>query len=85
MKIVAKSMKGHEFLYVTKSAHKVPNASANIICKALNDAKSQLKDNEVWFVHDVSEYDDAYNYAMWQAFSRRNGAIRRTTSYGGWM
>lgn len=85
MKIVAKSIEGQEFFYSKKSAHKVPNASASIICKALNDAKYKLNDGEVWFVHDIDKYDSAYEYAETQAFSRRNGAIRRTTMYGGWM
>ena len=85
MKIIAKSVKGQEFLYSAKTAHKVSNASANAICKALNDAKFELKEGETWHVHDVDQCDNAYQYAEWQAFTRRNGAIRRVTSYGGWM
>ena len=86
MTIVAKSVKGQEFFYNAKSAHKVSKASAKEICKALNDYKYELyDDNEVWFVHEVDKYDNAFGYAEYQAFTRRNGAIRRVTQYGGWM
>ena len=85
MKVVAKSVKGNEFLYSAKSAHKVAKASAEAICKALNDSNYDLKNGETWFVHDVDKYDNAFQYAEWQSFTRRNGTIRRVTSYGGWM
>lgn len=87
MTIVAKSKKGHEFLYNPKTAHKVSKASAKDICKALNDYKFEIydDDDEVWFIHEVDQYDNAFQYAEWQAFTRRNGAIRRVTQYGGWM
>ncbi len=86
MTIVAKSIKGHEFVYTPKTAHKVSKASANLICKALNDNKFMLyDDDEVWFVHEVDQYDSASGYAEYQKFTVRNGAIRRVTQYGGWM
>lgn len=78
MKIVAKSVKGHEFMYSAKSAHKVSERSANLICKALNSANYDLKDGETWFVHDVNQYDSAYDYASYQAFTRRNGKLYET-------
>lgn len=82
MKVVAKSLKGHEYMYSAKSAHKVPNSSAQAICDALNECKYKLKENEVWFIHEVDRYDNAYEYAEVQAFSRRNGSIRRVSNYG---
>ena len=75
MLVVAKSAVGHEFMYSARSAHRVPKASANQICKALNDAKFQLTDHEVWFVHEVGPYDDAYVYGETQSFSKRNGSV----------
>ena len=75
MLVVAKSVKGHEFMYSAKSAHQVPKASANQICKALNDANYRLTDNEVWFVHEVGPYDNAYVYGEFQSFSKRKGKI----------
>lgn len=85
MMIVAKSVKGQEFLYGARTAHKVPKASAQKICKALNDANWKLNGGEIWFVHEVDQYDSAFEYAEWQSFSIRNGAIKRKTQYGGWM
>ena len=78
MKIVAKSVKGQEFLYTASTAHNVPNASAQAICDVLNRAKfGNLKDDETWFIHDVGPYDRAYEYASFQSFARRNGKIVR--------
>jgi len=84
MTIIAKSLIGQEFMYNAKTAHKVAKTSAKAICEALNKARFMLNDGETWFVHEVGAYDNAYAYAEWQAFTRRNGAIRRVTSYGGW-
>jgi len=78
MKIVAKSIKGQEFLYNAKSAHRVSERSANLICKALNEAKYNLKEGEVWHVHDIDRYDTAYQYVDYQAFTRRNGKLYET-------
>lgn len=77
MKIVAKSVKGKEYLYTASTAHKVPNTSAKVICDVLNKANYNLKEGETWFVHDVSPYDRAYEYASFQSFARRNGKIVR--------
>ncbi len=85
MMIVAKSIKGQEFMYNPKSAHQVPKSSAQKICDALNEERWKLKNEEVWHVHEVDQYDTAFQYAEWQSFSCRSGAIRRTTQYGGWM
>lgn len=76
MKIIAKSVKGHEYAYSAKSAHKVSNASANYICKVLNDYNFKLNDGEVWFIHEVGAYDTAYEYAQYQQFTVRNGIVK---------
>ena len=77
MKVVAKSEKGHEFLYNPKSAHEVSNASAQYICSELNRVKYDLKENEVWFIHEVGAYDNAYGYASYQRFAVRKGLVYR--------
>ena len=59
MLVVAKSAVGHEFMYSARSAHRVPKASAN----------------QIWFVHEVGPYDDAYVYGETQSFSKRNGSV----------
>lgn len=77
MKIVAKSVKGHEFMYNPTSAHEVSNNSAEYICKVLNNYRFNLKGDETWFIHDVDKYDRAYDYAMYQRFTVRNGVVKQ--------
>lgn len=72
MLVVAKSLKGQEFLYNARSAHAVPKTSAKKICQALNDIKYQLKESEVWYLHEVDQYDIAYIFADGQKFCYRN-------------
>lgn len=76
MKIVAKSVKGKEFLYSARSAHQVKGLTAEKMCAFLNEQKHDLKEDEVWHVHDVGPYDNAYGYGAIQMFERkRNGQI----------
>ena len=76
MFILAKSEKGKEFFYNAKSARKVSKASAKTICDALNKIGWNLKENEVWHIHEVDKYDIAYEYGMFQSFTIRNGVIK---------
>lgn len=78
MLVIAKSAEGHEFMYKASTAHKVSKASADMICKALNDIKYKLNPGEVWHVHEVSGYENAAIYAETQAFKRRNGKLIET-------
>ena len=75
MKVIAKSIKGREFIYDASSARKVSERSAEKILKVVNDMRWHLKDNEVWHIHDVDSYDNAYYYAQNQAFTIRNGVV----------
>lgn len=77
MLVIAKSIKGKEFLYNPKSARKVSKASAEKICKIVNEYKFLLgsNENEVWHIHEVFECDAAYNYAQFQSFTIRNGIV----------
>jgi len=75
MKVIAKSAEGHEYYYSASSAHKAPVKRVNEICKALNLVRYQLKDGEVWYVHDVDEYDAAYDYAQFQSFGFNKGNL----------
>lgn len=77
MMVVAISAKGHEFLYSAKTAHKVSKASAEKICKALNEAKYHLKDGDIWHVHEIDKYDNAWIYAHEQEFRVWKGNIQR--------
>lgn len=77
MKVVAKAVKGKEYLYNPRSARKVSARSAEYVCKVVNEYKFLLgsADNEVWHIYDIDEYDTAYDYAMRQSFTVRNGVV----------
>ena len=75
MTVIAKSMKGREFLYKADTARKVSKRSAETILKVLNEMRWRLNDDEVWHIHEVDEYDKAYYYAERQAFTIRNGVV----------
>ena len=77
MLVVAKSLKGQEFLYNARSSHAVPKTSAKKICQALNDIRYELKDDEVWHVHEVDQYDIAFLYAEGQKFCFQNKKLVR--------
>lgn len=77
MIIVAKAIKGREYLYNPRSAHEVSAAGAEYIARVLNEYKYKLKDNEVWHTYTISEYDQiAYVYASGQSFTRRKGLVK---------
>lgn len=76
MKILAISVKGQEFLYKPATAHKVSDRSGKAIMDALNKAGYGLKEGEVWHIHDVDRYDNAYAYASYQEFTVYKGNIR---------
>lgn len=76
MKVLAISMKGHEYFFRASTAHKVSERSAKKIMDALNKAKYGLKENEVWHLHEVGMYDNAYAYATYQEFRIYKGNIR---------
>lgn len=76
MKILAISQKGQEFLYKPSTAHKVSERSGKAIMDALNKSRYKLKENEVWHMHDVSRYDNAYAYATYQEFTVYKGNVR---------
>ena len=75
MKVIAKSIKGKEYFYKPETARKVSNRSAVTILNVLNEMKWRLEENEVWHIHEVDQYDNAYYYAQRQAFTIRNGIV----------
>ena len=76
MLILAKSIKGAEFMYDGLSAHKVSKKSAHIIMDALNEHGYHLKENQTWYLHNVDAYDNAYYIAESQKFTIYKGTIR---------
>lgn len=78
MIVVAKSVEGAEYMYIARSAHQVKGLSAEKMCKFLNKQKHDLREHEVWHVHDVGPYDNAYSYGAIQWFEKkRNGQVVR--------
>lgn len=75
MKVLAKAIKGQEFFYSARSARKVSERSAKVILDIVNEYRFQLKENEVWHIYDVDQYDAAYDYAQFQSFTIRNGVV----------
>ena len=84
MVVLAKAVLGKEFLYDASSSHEVSKASADVICKALNDAKYQLKEGEVWYrYNDFCQYSGGWPYACGQKFTKYKGRIREVRKYYG--
>lgn len=75
MLVIAKSLEGREYLYNPRSARAVSARSAKKILEVVNRYRYQLKDGETWYIHDVDQYDAAYDYAQYQAFRIRNGIV----------
>ncbi|MBO5967278.1 MAG: hypothetical protein J6S14_02135 [Clostridia bacterium] len=75
MLIVARSVKGHEYSYNALSAHSVSKRSADYICSVLNHYQYQLGENQVWHIHEVDQYDNAFDYARYQVFRVRKGIV----------
>lgn len=78
MIVVAKSIKGQEYMYLPRTAHQVKGMTPEKMAEFLNKQKHDLREHEVWHVHDVGPYDNAYAYGEMQTFERkRNGTIVR--------
>ena len=77
MKVIAKTIIGHEYMYNARTARKVSARSAAVILEAVNQHKYLLNtaDNEIWHIYDVDEFDNAYYYAQRQSFTIRNGIV----------
>ena len=78
MTVVARAIKGREFIYSAASAHRVSEKKAQTIADALNRAQYGITPEQVWFVYDVGPYDNAYAYGEMQGFQqRKDGTIRK--------
>ena len=75
MKIIAKTRIGSEYIYSASSARKVSERSAEKILSIVNEYRFQLRDGETWHIYDVDQYDTAYDYAQYQAFTIRKGIV----------
>ncbi len=76
MTVVARAIKGHEFMYSAASAHRVAEKKAQTIADALNRVQYGITPEQTWHVFDVGPYDNAYAYGEMQGFQqRKNGTI----------
>lgn len=75
-KMIARAVKGKEYMYSRSSAHAVSAAGAGPICAALNAAGWGLGPGEVWHVYDLGWYEREATAAGLQAFTRRGGRIQ---------
>lgn len=78
MLVLAMSLKNQEYLYKARTARKVSKASAETICKIVNEYKFlySCHPGYVWAVHEVDKYDSAYDYAQLQDFTIRKGIVK---------
>lgn len=78
MLVIAKSVAGHEYIYNAATAHKVPRGKEQEVKHILNTCRFDLNPGQEWFLHDVGEYDTAYEYAQFQRFCfRKNQLIEK--------
>ena len=78
MIVVARAIKGREFLYSAASAHRVAEKKAQTICEILNRAEYGITSEQVWHPFDVGPYDNAYAYGSSQEFRLcKNGNVKR--------
>lgn len=74
MLVLAKSLKGRDFYYSPRSAHRVSKRSANTIAGILNE-KVNVVDNFEWTTHEVGYLSEAYAWAENQSFVIRKGIV----------
>ena len=76
MLIIAKTVKGKEYYYGVKTAHKVSMAGSEKILEVLNRVRYQLGDGQTWHIYEIDRYDTAYDYAEFQKFTIRKGIVK---------
>lgn len=74
--IIAKTVRGAEYAYNTHESYKVPEKSAEVILKALNDNSWKLTGKEVWHIYKVDDFELTCSFAGFQRMGIRNGKIR---------
>lgn len=82
MKVLAKGLRGREFMYDYTSAHAVSARSAKVICDVLNEYKYDLpSERQVWHIYDIDEWDlSTIETAKRQKFYIYRGRVTRKYS-----
>lgn len=61
MKLIAKTQKGTEYLHSKNEAYFASDASAEKICKIMNEVKFRLNSvNETWWIYDYDFSQEVY-------------------------
>lgn len=75
-KVIAKSIKGKEYFYSRKDCYSVSHKKARLVCDILNRLQWQLKDNEVWFIHEIDDTEYKYCNAAFQQLTAGKTGIK---------
>lgn len=81
MYIVSKAVKGKEFTYSLYHSFQVSKAAKEIICKALNDSRYMLKDNETWHIYEIDKYDNVYDIVKNQYMRLYKNKVKIYSTY----
>ena len=71
-KLIVKVIDGKEYLYSRHDTYQANQSKIEMICKALNNARYNLKNGEKWHIYTVD--DTEYKYAAYK-FAIRNGKL----------
>lgn len=74
--VIAKSIKGKEYLYSRKDCYSVSPKKARLVCDTLNRLQWGLKDGETWFIHEVNDIDYKYCNAVFQQLTAGKTGIK---------
>lgn len=71
--VIAKSIKGREYLYSTVEMYAVSKCSSQAICNELNRIHYNLQENETWHIYERYAYDKEQPNGK---FFVRNGVLK---------
>lgn len=80
-KIIAKTIKGSEYIYSRHDCFSVNPKKAMAVCNALNNHSWNLKDNELWHIYTIPDIDFRYCNAVFQQFQAGKKGIKITYKY----
>lgn len=81
MKMIAKTLKGKEFIYSKTHCYRVSEKGAVDICNALNEIRYNLKEGEIWHIYNCGSYELDFTNAGVQKLTRYKGTIKAVRSY----
>lgn len=81
MTIVAKTHSDSEYMYISRSAHRVSKASAAYIRDVLNEHKYLLNPGETWHIYEIDGYDAASDYVQEQYCRVYEGSVKAYSPY----